>query len=109
MEEEFDYLVTPSVFNVTISFASNAWTVDRVYGSPGFEYPSLGKLVQIVTKISKKFLRIFQDSTFPSPEDKEHPGMTKGGIVVVKLHKIADTSEPVVFRYFRGISNAFQC
>ena len=48
MEDEFDYLVTPSVYDVSISFTSNAWSVDRVYGSPGYEYPTQGKLVEIV-------------------------------------------------------------
>jgi hypothetical protein len=63
MEEEFDFLVTACVFDVTVSFTSNAWSVERVYGSPGFEYPEHGKLVQIVRGIfggdSEVFLGIY--------------------------------------------------
>ena len=78
MEEEFDYLVTPSVFNISVSMESNQYYAERVYGSPGYEIPTAGKLMYI-------------DSTFPSPQDKEE--MSKGGIVIAKLKKKSDQVE----------------
>jgi len=74
MDEEFDYFVTPIVFNCSVNIADseNGWQVERVYGSPGFEIPEQGRLM-------------FMDSSFPSR--KEGSNMTKGGIVVVKLKK----------------------
>ena len=80
MEEDFDYLVTPSVFDVSVSIKSNGWSAERVYGSPGFEVPSAGKIMQM-------------DSSFPSPQ--ERAGWSKGGIVVVKLHNLGSGEKSV--------------
>jgi len=78
MDEEFDYFVTPIVFECSVNIANsdNGWQVERVYGSPGFEIPEQGRLM-------------FLDSSFPSR--KEGSNMTKGGIVVVKLKKPGNT------------------
>ena len=35
---------------------------------------------------------------FPTPEDENNPGMTKGGIILVKLQKLEESSEPIKFR-----------
>jgi Ca-activated chloride channel family protein len=72
LEEEFDYLVTPNVFDCAINLESSAFTPVRVYGSPGHEIPDKGRL-------------LFIDSSFPSP--KESDTMTKGGVIVVKFEK----------------------
>jgi len=79
MNEEFDYMVTVDVFDVSIEFDGevNGWNVERVYGSPGFEIPVKGRLT-------------FMDSCFPSV--KESSTMTKGGIVVIKLKKTSEKS-----------------
>lgn len=48
VDEDFDYLVSPSVFNINVKFDSPDWRATRVYGSPGFEIPSQGTLFQMV-------------------------------------------------------------
>jgi len=72
MSEEFDYMVTPNVFNCSIDFDTNGWEVERVFGSPGYEYPQQGRL-------------FFMDSSFPSLKDGSN--MTKGGMILVKIKK----------------------
>ena len=56
MDEDFDYLVTPIVYDVDVSFDTKAWKVERVFGSPGFEYPAEGKLAHMVKKNNNFFL-----------------------------------------------------
>ncbi len=71
MVEEFDYLVTPNVFDCAIDIdidldmdmdmdnnnnGSNSnnkqgWKVERVFGSPGHEIPEKGRLAYIVSEI----------------------------------------------------------
>jgi len=82
MTEEFDYLVTPNVFDCAIDLVSDgnnqpSWEAERIYGSPGHEIPTQGRLM-------------FMDSSFPSP--KESDTMTKGGVIVVKVKKTGDGS-----------------
>jgi len=73
MDRDFDYIVTPSCFNVQVKIASSSTIeAERVYGSPGHEIPQQGVLLEIL-------------STFPSP--KENDDQTKGGIVLIKLKK----------------------
>ncbi len=71
MVDEFDYLVTPNVFDCAIDIIqqeednsnnnSNSnngqWKVERVFGSPGYEIPEKGRLVYIVSYLS--FLYLF--------------------------------------------------
>lgn len=71
MDEEFDYLVTPIVFNADVAIQNNSsWKPVRAYGSPGNEIPSQGKLLSI-------------NSVFPSA--KENATLNKGGSIVVLL------------------------
>jgi Ca-activated chloride channel family protein len=71
MDDEFDYLVTPIVFNANVIIRDDSnWQPVRVYGSPGSEIPSKGKLFSVI-------------SSFPSP--KENATVTKGGAIVVLL------------------------
>lgn len=87
MNEEFDYMVTVDVYDVSVEFDDNAkgWQVERVYGSPGFEIPDKGRLTYMVSLLWRI---IFQDSCFPSP--KESATMTKGGVIVIKLKKTSE-------------------
>lgn len=50
MNEEFDYMVTLDVFDISIDIDGDAkgWNVERVYGSPGYEAPLQGRLTFIV-------------------------------------------------------------
>jgi len=82
MDEEFDYMVTPNVFNCAIDLEAKGWDVSRVFGSPGYEHPEKGRL-------------LFMDSSFPSL--KEGSNMTKGGVILVKLKKTGTTSPLLKF------------
>jgi len=78
MHEDFDYLVTPNVFNVSIEIdpeSEKEWNPVYVFGSPGNEHPKKGRLT-------------FIDSCFPS--QKEDENATKGGMIVVKMNKLTD-------------------
>lgn len=51
MTEEFDYMVTPNVFDCTISMQSDHWEAERVFGTPGFEIPEKGRLFFMARKL----------------------------------------------------------
>merc|ERR1711959_772009 len=69
LDDEFDYMVTPLVFNLRLHAASESWAIDRVFGSPEAELAT-GQLMRVNT-------------LFPSPKDSD--GQTKGGIVLLRL------------------------
>ena len=72
-KDRFDYMVTPDCFEVNIKvagFEGTKFTVERVYGSPGYEEVKGNTLC-------------YMDSLFPS--NKEDKVTTKGGVVLVKL------------------------
>jgi len=71
LDEEFDYMVTPLVFNLRLHLSSDAYTIDRVFGSPESEI-STGELMRVNT-------------LFPSVKDER--GQTKGGVVLLRLLK----------------------
>jgi Ca-activated chloride channel family protein len=70
VEEEFDYMVTPLVFDLQLNFQSSGWRIDKVFGSPEADEAS-GSLMKINT-------------LFPS---KSEGGQTRGGLVLLKLRK----------------------
>ena len=74
MEQEFDYMVTPLIFNLRLNFVSNGWRIDEVFGSPEAD-EATGSLMTINT-------------LFPS---KSEGGETKGGLVLLKLRKISSS------------------
>jgi Ca-activated chloride channel homolog len=78
--EEFDYMVTPLVFDVTLNFESRGWRIEKVFGSPEAD-ESTGRLMTINT-------------LFPS---KSVDGETRGGLVLLKLRKISSSSEEPVY------------
>jgi Ca-activated chloride channel family protein len=71
LDEEFDYMVTPLAFNLRLHLSSDAYVIDRVFGSPESEL------------ISRELMRV--NTLFPSAKD-EH-GQTKGGVVLLRLLK----------------------
>jgi Ca-activated chloride channel family protein len=82
IEEEFDFMVTPMVFNVNLNFESKGWRIEKVFGSPEAD-ESTGRLMTINT-------------LFPS---KSVDGQTRGGLVLLKLRKVsASTEEPVYLK-----------
>jgi Ca-activated chloride channel homolog len=83
VEEEFDYMVTPLVFNLQLKFESAGWRIEKVFGSPEAN-ESTGELMKVNTM-------------FPAP--KSEGGETRGGLVLLKLRKTSsNTNEPVFLR-----------
>jgi Ca-activated chloride channel family protein len=80
MEDEFEYMVTPLVFNVQLNFYSRGWVIEKVFGSPEADQSS-GRLMTINT-------------LFPS---KSEGGETRGGIVILKLRKTSSSPGENVF------------
>jgi Ca-activated chloride channel family protein len=72
MDEEFDYMVTPLVFNLSLSLDAKGYQIEKVYGSPEAD-EATGQLMKVNT-------------LFPS---KAEEGQVKGGIVLVKLKKLS--------------------
>lgn len=76
MDEEFEYMVTPLVFDLKLNLESEGYTIEKVYGSDTENY---GELMNVNT-------------LFPS---KSVDGETKGGIVLLKLKKESDSEDPL--------------
>ena len=76
MDEEFEYMVTPLVFDLKLNLESEGYTIEKVYGSDTENY---GELMNVNT-------------LFPS---KTEGGETKGGIVLLKLKKESDFEGPL--------------
>lgn len=70
VNEEFDFMVTPLVFDLKFYFEAAGWKIDQVFGSPEADQAS-GTLMTINTM-------------FPS---RSEGGENKGGIVLLKLRK----------------------
>jgi len=70
VEEEFDYMVTPLVFDLRLTLDGAGWFIDAVYGSPEAD-KSTGEIMKVNT-------------LFPS---KKQDGETKGGLILLKLKK----------------------
>jgi len=70
MEEEFDYMVTPLVFDLRLVLEARGWEIEKVFGSPEAN-EATGELMKVNT-------------LFPS---KMVEGETRGGLVLLKLKK----------------------
>jgi Ca-activated chloride channel family protein len=79
LEDEFDFMVTPLVFNLKLNFAANGWRIEKVFGSPEANQAT-GELMKINT-------------LFPS---KSEGGENKGGIVLLKLQKTSSQPDEKV-------------
>ena len=75
MDEEFDYMVTPLVFDLRLTLDSEDWDIEMVYGSPEADMAT-GELMKVNT-------------LFPS---KKEDGETKGGLILLKLRNRGDDS-----------------
>jgi len=73
VDEEFDFMVTPLVFNLRLTLDSDDWEIDTVYGSPEAD-KATGEMMKVNT-------------LFPS---KKVDGETKGGLILLKLKNIGD-------------------
>jgi Ca-activated chloride channel family protein len=90
MDKEFNFLVTPIGFNISLEVASNAFNWEKGYGSPEVHNVKPGEAVRISTE-------------FPSLENEK--GEKRGGMMLFLLSKNNDSKdEKLIVRY-----NKVQC
>ena len=68
MDEEFNFMVSPLIFDLTLRLASEGYEIEKVYGAPEAE-GSTAEILKIHT-------------LFPS---KQEDGEVKGGLILIKL------------------------
>jgi Ca-activated chloride channel family protein len=73
MDEGFEYMVTPLVFDLELKLEAEGYDIEKVYGSPEAD-EATGEIMKVNT-------------LFPS---RTEGGETKGGIVLLKLEKTSD-------------------
>jgi len=73
LDEEFEYMVTPLAFDLSLKVESSEYEIADVYGSPG-EGIEDGEVMKVST-------------LFPSPKKE---GETRGGVVLLKLERLED-------------------
>ncbi|MBL7169640.1 MAG: VWA domain-containing protein [Candidatus Aenigmarchaeota archaeon] len=73
MDDDFEYMVTPLVFDLSLELDSDSYRIKKVYGSTATD-ESTGEIMKVNT-------------LFPS---RKKEGETKGGIVLLQLEKIGD-------------------
>lgn len=73
MDEEFEYVVTPLVYDLSLELDADGYEIAGVYGSTAAD-EATGELVHVRT-------------LFPSPRTD---GEAKGGVVLVKVRRTAD-------------------
>lgn len=78
LDEEFDFMVTPLVFNLELKLSSPDYEIAGVFGSPEANLAT-GEMMKINT--------LFPSST----EDEE----VRGGVVLVKLRKTGHSNRPI--------------
>ncbi len=76
LDKEFDYMVTPLVYDLNLKLKSTAYTIEGVYGSPDAKLAT-GTVMNINT-------------LFPSHNNGE---ATKGGVVLINLKKNKNISQ----------------
>ncbi|MFB3765474.1 MAG: VWA domain-containing protein [Methanotrichaceae archaeon] len=77
MDDEFDFMVTPLVFDLRLNLNAPGYRIEKVYGSPEAD-EATGELMKVNT-------------LFPSRTEE---GAVKGGVVLVKLKKLSQESNP---------------
>ncbi|HHH19317.1 MAG TPA: VWA domain-containing protein, partial [Campylobacterales bacterium] len=78
LDEEFDYMVTPLVYDLTLKLESSQYEIAGVYGSPEAKLAT-GEIMKVHT-------------LFPSKNDGE---ATKGGVILLKLKKVGSGSDDI--------------
>jgi Ca-activated chloride channel homolog len=71
LDDEFDYMVTPLVFDLELKLEADGYEIEKVYGSPEAN-EATGQIMKVNT-------------LFPS---KTVDGQTRGGLVLLKLKKL---------------------
>jgi Ca-activated chloride channel family protein len=82
IQEEFDYMVTPLVFDVNLIFESEGWRIEKVFGSPEAD-EATGRLMHINT-------------LFASRADES--GQVRGGLVLLKLRRVPGESTDIFLK-----------
>ena len=72
MDDEFDFMVTPLVFDLRLNLEAPGYEIEKVYGSPEADLAT-GDLMKVNT-------------LFPSQAEA---GQVKGGVILVKLKKLS--------------------
>lgn len=76
MDKEFEYMVTPLVFNLSLKLDSKGYAIEKIYGSPEAN-ESTGEIMKVNT-------------LFPSAQTEEG---TKGGVILLKLKKLSEDND----------------
>jgi Ca-activated chloride channel family protein len=76
MDDEFDFMVTPLVFDLRLKLDAPGYEIEKVYGSPEADQAT-GELMKVNT-------------LFPS---KAEEGQVKGGVILVKLKKLSNQAD----------------
>ncbi len=79
MDDEFEYMVTPLVFDLELVLETRGWEIEAVYGSPEAD-EATGELMKVNT-------------LFPS---KTVGGETKGGLVLLKLNRTSSNNNLIL-------------
>ena len=72
LDNEFEFMVTPLVFNLNLNLEAKGYKIEKVYGSPEAN-EATGEIMKVNT-------------LFPS---KTEDGQTRGGLVLLKLKKLS--------------------
>jgi Ca-activated chloride channel family protein len=79
MDDEFDFMVTPLVFDLLLKLNATGFEIEKVYGSPEAD-EATGEIMKVNT-------------LFPS---KKEAGEVKGGVILVKLKKLSPEGHMVL-------------
>jgi Ca-activated chloride channel family protein len=88
LDKEFDYMVTPLVYDLKLKLASRGFKIDAVYGAPKANLAT-GEIMQV-------------DTLFPSANDGKR---VKGGVILLRLKKTGHSNTirlEVSYRDTRG-------
>ena len=79
MDDEFDFMVTPLVFDLRLRLDAPGYEIQKVYGSPEADLAT-GDLMKVNT-------------LFPSRAEE---GAVRGGVILVKLRQLSETGRIVL-------------
>jgi len=71
LDENFNYMLCPLVYNLSLKLESTGYQIEKVYGSPMSD-AATGELMKV-------------SCLFPSPADED--GETRGGLILLRLKK----------------------
>lgn len=77
LDIEFEYMVAPLVFDLTLQIEGGDYEIRTVYGSPE-AHLATGEILKVST-------------LFPSPS---HEGSSRGGVILAHMKKVRDTGAP---------------